>query len=252
MLVLTRGCQDRIVFPNLGITVEIIGIGRSKVRIGVDAPPEIRVLRHELADLESEQTGWPAVPSFYEFSHAMRNRLNAASLALHLSRRQLQVGLQQEADDTLHKALEELAGLERDLGAPCQTSEAAAPLRRALLVEDNANESELLAGYLRMSGFEVDTAHDGRQALQSLASRAPPDAVLLDMHMPRCDGPATVRAIRASSEYAGLKVFAVSGTSPSQLGLTIGPDGIDRWFPKPINPQYLVEQIQQELGALVV
>jgi CheY-like chemotaxis protein len=232
--------------------VEIIGIGRNKVRIGVEAPPEVRVLRHELAGLGHDHAALPDSPTQRRLSHAMRNRLNAANLALHLSRRQLQVGLQQEADDTLHKALDELAGIERELEGPGPDGGAPGPLRRALLVEDNPNESELLAGYLRMSGFEVDTAHDGCQALESLASGAPPDAVLLDMHMPRCDGPATVRAIRASHDYAGLKVFAVSGTSPRKLGLKIVPDGIDRWFPKPVNPQYLVEQIQRELNALVV
>jgi len=59
---------------------------------------------------------------------------------------------------------------------------------------DDRNECELLAAFLRLSGVEVATAGDGADALDYL--RAPPSrVVLLDMIMPRCDGPTTVRAI---------------------------------------------------------
>ena len=53
MLVLSRGPTDKIVFPNLDITVEILRIGRNRVRVGIDAPKDVRVLRHELADEQS-------------------------------------------------------------------------------------------------------------------------------------------------------------------------------------------------------
>ena len=49
MLVLSRGCHDRIVFPTLGISIEVLRIGRSKVHLGIDAPADIPVHRHEIA-----------------------------------------------------------------------------------------------------------------------------------------------------------------------------------------------------------
>ncbi len=76
---------------------------------------------------------------------------------------------------------------------------------KALLVEDNANKSNLLAGYLRMTGFEVDTAGDGADALDYLRSHDRPDVVLLDMLMPRCDGPTTIGRIAAIPLSKGSK-----------------------------------------------
>ena len=49
MLVLTRGRNDRIVFPTLGISLEIVRVAGKRVQIGIDAPEEIPVHRHEVA-----------------------------------------------------------------------------------------------------------------------------------------------------------------------------------------------------------
>jgi hypothetical protein len=49
-------------------------------------------------------------------NHRLRNRLNKASLALHLLQRQLEVGLRQEADKTLEKVLAEFQLLDDDMG----------------------------------------------------------------------------------------------------------------------------------------
>lgn len=48
MLVLSRRKDDRVLFPNLGISVHILRVDGNRVRIGVEAPPEVKVLRHEL------------------------------------------------------------------------------------------------------------------------------------------------------------------------------------------------------------
>src|SRR5207302_4642555 len=119
--------------------------------------------------------------------------------------------------------------------------------KKALLVEDNANERELLARFLRMGGFEVDTAGDGADALDYLHAQGKPDVVLLDMGLPRCDGPTTVRAIRGDRALAGLKIVAVSGHAAEEYDLLRGPGGIDRWFSKPVDPTALIRDLQQEL-----
>ena len=48
MLILTRNEGEKIVFPGLGITVEVTRINGGKVRLGIDAPPEIKVHREEV------------------------------------------------------------------------------------------------------------------------------------------------------------------------------------------------------------
>jgi CheY-like chemotaxis protein len=116
-----------------------------------------------------------------------------------------------------------------------------------LVVEDDANECELLAGFLRVSGFEVVTSGDGAAAIDYLASHDRPDLILLDMMMPRLDGRATIASIRENPRLADLKVFAISGTSPGEFGVPTGPHGVDRWFSKPVNPETLVQEISREL-----
>ncbi len=255
MLVLSRRQDDKIVFPNLGITVEILKIAGRSVRLGVEAPPNVRVLRHELADKErredagsvaaASQASEPASPAAKSLDHQLRNRLNRATIGLQLAQKQIEVGQLENADRTLVKVLAEFQSLDEDLGQ--RSSSALAAPRHALLVEDDANESELLAGFLRLSGFQVDTAADGRDALDFLSEHEQPDVVLLDMQMPRCDGPATISAIRENPQYSGLRVFAVSGRVPADMGVTIGPAGVDRWFRKPLNPQSLVAELNRDL-----
>ena len=116
----------------------------------------------------------------------------------------------------------------------------------ALVVEDDDNERELLAGCLRVSGFDVDTAADGLQAMVRLTEKAP-DVVLLDMRMPRFDGRRTISAIRSNPEYRDLKLFAVSGTRPEEMNITVGPTGVNRWFQKPLNPKALIDALRDEL-----
>lgn len=257
MLVLSRGPQDKIVFPNLGITVEILRVDGHRVRVGVDAPKDIRILRHELTEtLNGELQSEAEREAESKRTHELRNRLNGAQLSLSLMEKQLDRGMHDEALASLHSAIHEidqLDGSAKTKASDDSVGELANSIPRALLVEDDSNECELLAGYLRMSGYEVETAQDGLQAMVQLARRDRPDVVLLDMHMPRMDGPKTVKSIRLNPDYSGVKLFAVTGSQPEEMNVEIGPRGVDRWFQKPIRPQELVDSLNDELlGAAKV
>jgi CheY-like chemotaxis protein len=90
---------------------------------------------------------------------------------------------------------------------------------------------------------DVANASDGHEALNYLSTHEPPDAVLLDMRLPRCDGPTTVAAIRGNPTYSRLKIFAVSGAKPEDVNVPIGPAGVDGWFTKPLSPARLVDTL---------
>ncbi len=246
MLVLSRRPSEKVVFPSLGITVEILRVSGKAVSVGIDAPRDVRILRDELPDLDPVES---AVDHQREVRHALRNRLHAANLALHLARRQLQVGHAADAESTLEEALGELGKLDHMVRQGGENSSACANAdrRRALLVEDDVNECELLAGYLRMSGYVVDTVCNGEEALRFLAEQPQPDVVLLDMRMPVLDGPATVSSIRRCPELKGLRLFAVSGTPRDELAVGLGPGGVNRWFSKPLDPAKLVEAMNRDL-----
>ncbi len=247
MLVLSRRAGERIVFPSLGVTVELLRIHGSVVRVGIEAPPSVRVLREEVA--AAPQGKRPERPSP---THELCNRLSKVALTLHLFQRLRDAGRDAEAESTLERAFRALDALDRDAVAALVAGDPpAAPHRapRALLVEDDANERELLAGLLTMNGCECVTAADGEEALRYLAGEDRPDVVLLDMRMPRRDGPSTLRAIRAEPRLAGLQVFGVSGSAPLELGVPTGPDGVDGWFPKPLNPRTLWDAIRRSVAS---
>lgn len=254
MLVLSRGRNDKVVFPTLGMSVEILRISDNKVRLGIDAPREIPVLRHEIVQRDgySGDRLPPKPAASSQLTHAIRNRIHTAVLGLHVLHRQFESDETTDVEATIFKIFNELKAIENELdpaAADASSSPEANAIGRTLLVEDDCNERELLAGYLRISGFEVETASDGLQAMTHLAKHERPDVVLMDMRMPRFDGPKAVAAIRANPDYHQLKVFAVSGTDPSDIPLSVGPQGVDRWFSKPVNPQKIVEAIREETAA---
>jgi carbon storage regulator len=50
MLVLSRKTSEKIVFPGSNITVQVLDIRPGKVRLGIEAPPEVQIMREELLD----------------------------------------------------------------------------------------------------------------------------------------------------------------------------------------------------------
>jgi carbon storage regulator CsrA len=236
MLVISRKPKETVCFPALGITLQIVRVQNQLVRVGIEAPADVKILRGELADR-------PPVPHHApDLSHALRNRLNNVTLALHLLQQQLELKHSAAASATLKRALAHLEKMNEDAGTVKLPSRL-----RTLIVEDERNERELLAGLLDMHGCDCATAADGTEALAYLQKNVHPDFVLLDMRMPHCDGPQTLRQIRDDPDLSGLKVFGISGSTPEESGLNIGPAGVDAWFRKPINPRQLWDAIRKNL-----
>ncbi len=238
MLVVTRKQSEKVVFPALGITVHILR-SSGAARVGIDTPPDVNVLRDEITVSAALQS-----PRAADDRHALANALSKLTLAVNLARRRWSANLPAAADATLARALQTLESLDRDRATPRP-----APRFTVLVVEDDPNERELLAGLLGMNGCACATAADGAAALEYLATHERPNVVLLDMAMPRCDGPETLRRIRANDRLAGLRGFSTSSTSPQELRVPDGPDGFDGWFPKPLDPRRLWAAIQSTVAV---
>ena len=115
---------------------------------------------------------------------------------------------------------------------------------RLLVVDDEPNILELLAASLRFSGFEVATAANGLEAIETARSFRP-DLLVLDVMMPDLDGFGVVRRLRAE----GLRTPVVfltarDGTEDKVMGLTLGGDD---YVTKPFSLEEVVARIRAVL-----
>jgi two-component system response regulator MprA len=98
---------------------------------------------------------------------------------------------------------------------------------RILLVEDDAPLRTVLAEVLREDGYAVEEAADGRLALDAL--RAAPDAVVLDLQLPRLDGPGFIRELRDHPDGARVPLLVISGAAQAaDVADRLGADALVR------------------------
>src|SRR5689334_1270819 len=109
MLVLSRRQGQRILFPNLGISVQVLPGKSSPVRLGIEAPADVSILREDLAGPEALQTARTLAEN--KARHDLGGRLNTLAMALHVVEKQLKAGLMADAERTVQEAQEVLEKL---------------------------------------------------------------------------------------------------------------------------------------------
>jgi CheY-like chemotaxis protein len=127
---------------------------------------------------------------------------------------------------------------------PARDAEVAAG--KILVVDDNAQNLELLVAYLDALDCEVDTAADGVEALQKVAE-APPDLIVLDIMMPRMSGFEVCRKLKSDPKTRDIPVLMV--TALSELGdIEQGVDsGTDDFISKPVSRLELITRVKSLL-----
>lgn len=111
--------------------------------------------------------------------------------------------------------------------------------KRALIVEDDGNISELLRLYLGKDGFETLQVTDGAKAESSFDLFAP-DVVLLDIMLPGKDGWQICRAIRSKSSVPIIMLTAKGETTDKVTGLEMGADD---YITKPFEIKELIARV---------
>jgi len=120
---------------------------------------------------------------------------------------------------------------------------------KLLVVDDTAENRDLLSRYFGARGFQIVEADCGLTAL-SMIKQQHFDAVLLDIIMPEIDGIEVLKRIRASHTQADLPVVMVSGQSARsdiRLALDLGAND---YFTKPIDLAVALTKLRHALGVL--
>ncbi len=117
------------------------------------------------------------------------------------------------------------------------------PLPRILVVDDEQAVLDLLVYNLRKAHYEVQTALNGRLALE-LARQAEPDLILLDVMLPEMDGLDVCRELRRTSKVPIILITARAEEIDRVVGLELGADD---YVCKPFSVRELMARIKAVL-----
>jgi two-component system, OmpR family, KDP operon response regulator KdpE len=119
--------------------------------------------------------------------------------------------------------------------------------RRILLVDDDPNLLVVLAEQLRHDGYDITTARDGQEALRRLEAGWP-DLILLDLMMPKVDGLALAREIKAAADLPIIVLSAIdTADSKARLLDEVAEDYVSKPYHYP-ELRARIERVLRRLG----
>lgn len=122
------------------------------------------------------------------------------------------------------------------------------PQPRILVVDDDPTVVEVLSRYLDREGFDVRAAADGPTAVE-LATKEPPDLVVLDLMLPQMDGFDVFRRIRLMGRVPVIMLTALGEEEDRVGGLEFGADD---YVTKPFSPREVTARVKSVLTRSVL
>ncbi len=120
-------------------------------------------------------------------------------------------------------------------------------MKRVLVIEDNANNMELITFILEANNYQTIRAETGRMGV-SLALQERPDFILLDIQLPDIMGTEVLKMIRASEIGDGIPIIAVTSYAMAGDREKLLDAGCDGYIEKPIDPSVIINQIREVTG----
>ena len=120
------------------------------------------------------------------------------------------------------------------------------PAPLILVVEDFDDAREMYRDYLQFTGFRVETARDGREAIDKTRALKP-DLVLMDLSLPGIDGWEATRLLKSDPITKHIRIVALSAHALAAEGERARVAGCDGFIAKPCLPPDLVEEIGKYL-----
>jgi len=113
-----------------------------------------------------------------------------------------------------------------------------------LLVEDTLDTLEAFTHFLQSAGFRVETATNGRQAVE-MARALRPDVIVMDLALPEVDGWEATHQIKSDPLTRHTPVVAFTGHAFQQSKESARQAGCDAFLVKPLDPAVLVSEIHR-------
>jgi two-component system, cell cycle response regulator DivK len=117
-----------------------------------------------------------------------------------------------------------------------------------LVVDDSTTNIVLLEAILEENGYKIDTALNVKEAIQCIDKRLP-DLILLDLLMPKVSGFEFLEQLRADENTRMIPVLVVSAIADDDNINRILHLGAVNFIKKPIDIQYLVEEVHKILNS---
>lgn len=116
-----------------------------------------------------------------------------------------------------------------------------------LTVDDSASIRQMVAFTLKSAGYEVMEAVDGEDGLNKAKSKSA-DLILTDQNMPKMDGLALIKALRAMPQYRSTPILMLTTESSDAMKSAGKAAGATGWLVKPFDPQKLLEVVKKVIG----
>ena len=118
---------------------------------------------------------------------------------------------------------------------------------RVLAVDDSPTILEMIKAILIAGGYEVITAADGAEALETARAEMP-DLILLDVMLPKLDGYRVCRLLKFDQKYKGIPIIMLTAKTEEQSMATGIRTGANQYLTKPVEPERLLAAVAEELA----
>jgi len=114
--------------------------------------------------------------------------------------------------------------------------------KRILIVEDTADNRQIMRDLLTSAGYEIVEAHDG-QAAVTTAAMVKPDLILMDIQLPILNGYETARLIKADPALQHIPIIAVTSYALSGDEEKARAAGCSGYIAKPFSPRRMLATV---------
>ena len=120
--------------------------------------------------------------------------------------------------------------------------------KTVLLVDDSQAVRDVLEGAFEEAGFVVASASDGEEVFRKMA-QANPDAVLLDLYMPKLNGADVCRLVKAHPHWKKTFLVLISSRISDREEEMYRRLGADEILKKPFDPAHAVALVEKAVGV---